>query len=150
MKPDRQRQILLCLVTWVAVAVVAACLPLRSALAGEDAAAHRLPYSPAQAAQQGGDGVFHASGCVQCRSIDGMGGDKGPDLSGVGRRLKKNGLRRQILNGRGAMPAFAAALTVEGVDAPVHYLQRRWAKNAPRDGPDAASPQAPTSAKELW
>lgn len=53
-----------------------------------------------------GASVFAASGCTHCHSIRNAGGHKGPDLSGVGRRLNKEQMRRQILEGSKLMPPF--------------------------------------------
>lgn len=50
--------------------------------------------------------VFATSGCTHCHSIHNEGGHKGPDLSGVGRRLKKDQMRRQIEDGSKLMPPF--------------------------------------------
>jgi ubiquinol-cytochrome c reductase cytochrome b subunit len=55
-----------------------------------------------------GAAVFAESGCRHCHTIrnDG-GGHKGPDLSGVGRRLTEAQMRRQILDGSKVMPSFS-------------------------------------------
>ena len=76
-----------------------------------------------ESARDRGATEFHKKGCVQCHAIGGIGGHKGPDLSGVGRRKKKDALREQILNGGGAMPAFREALAGDEVAALVTYLQ---------------------------
>ena len=76
-----------------------------------------------ESANERGSTTFHEKGCLQCHAIGGIGGHKGPDLSGVGRRKNKNALRQQILEGGGAMPAFREALTGDEVDALVRYLQ---------------------------
>ncbi len=46
-----------------------------------------------------GAAVFAASGCQHCHSIRNVGGQRGPDLSGVGRRVKKSAMVNQILHG---------------------------------------------------
>ncbi len=51
--------------------------------------------------------VFSESGCMHCHTIRNSGGHKGPDLSGVGRRLTKAQMRRQILEGSKVMPSFS-------------------------------------------
>jgi len=53
-----------------------------------------------------GASIFAASGCSHCHIIHDTGGHKGPDLSGVGRRLKKEQMRRQIVEGSKMMPPF--------------------------------------------
>lgn len=86
------------------------------------------PNCVAQSAQERGATEFHEKGCVQCHAIGGIGGQKGPDLSGVGRRKNKKALRKQILEGGGAMPAFREALSGDEVEALVRYLQHCRAK----------------------
>ena len=81
-----------------------------------------------QSAQERGAAEFHEKGCVQCHAIGGIGGIKGPDLSGVGRRRDKKALRKQILEGGGSMPAFREALSDDEVEALVRYLQHCRAK----------------------
>jgi ubiquinol-cytochrome c reductase cytochrome b subunit len=64
-----------------------------------------------QSQREHGASVFAASGCMHCHAIrnDG-GGNKGPDLSGVGRRLTEAQMRRQILEGSKVMPSFRDVL----------------------------------------
>ena len=50
--------------------------------------------------------VFSESGCQHCHTIRNVGGHKGPDLSGVGRRKSKAAIRQQIVYGSKVMPAF--------------------------------------------
>jgi mono/diheme cytochrome c family protein len=50
--------------------------------------------------------IFAESGCSHCHTIRNNGGKKGPDLSGVGRRLKVAQMRQQIVNGSMRMPPF--------------------------------------------
>jgi mono/diheme cytochrome c family protein len=67
--------------------------------------------------------VFEGSGCQQCHTIRHNGGKKGPDLSGVGRRLNETQIRTQILNGGKQMPSFADVLQLTEADDLVAYLQ---------------------------
>ena len=57
-----------------------------------------------------GAAVFSVSGCQHCHTIGNVGGHKGPDLSGVGRRKSKAALRQQIVHGSKVMPAFGDVL----------------------------------------
>jgi mono/diheme cytochrome c family protein len=66
--------------------------------------------------------VFTDSGCLQCHTIRNNGGKKGPDLSGVGRRLNETRIRAQILNGGKQMPSFADILQLTEADDLVAYL----------------------------
>jgi mono/diheme cytochrome c family protein len=69
-----------------------------------------------------GPTAFRESGCVQCHQIRGVGGHRGPDLSGVGRRMKKPAIENQIRQGGGAMPAFGDVLPSDEIAALVKYL----------------------------
>ena len=82
--------------------------------------------SPAHAASKAlreqGATVFHEKGCEHCHGVDGIGTDKGPDLSGVGRYLHKPEIEKQIHDGGKEMPAFGDALTNEEIQQLVEYL----------------------------
>jgi mono/diheme cytochrome c family protein len=67
--------------------------------------------------------VFSASGCQHCHSIGGIGGHKGPDLSGVGRRKSKAALRQQIVFGSKVMPAFGDDLEPGELKDLIAYLK---------------------------
>ena len=66
--------------------------------------------------------AFTENGCPQCHTIHHDGGKKGPDLSGVGRRLNESQIRTQILNGGKQMPSFADVLQATEADDLVAYL----------------------------
>jgi mono/diheme cytochrome c family protein len=72
--------------------------------------------------KQHGAAVFADNGCQHCHTIRKNGGNKGPDLSGVGRTLNKTQIRTQILQGGHEMPAFADILKESEVDDLVAYL----------------------------
>ena len=55
--------------------------------------------------------------------MNGQGGTKGPDLSGVGLRRTPAFIKNQIQQGSAGMPAFQDALSEEDIDALVLYLQ---------------------------
>ena len=65
---------------------------------------------------------FASNGCPQCHTIRHNGGVKGPDLSGVGRRLNDDQIRVQIQNGGKQMPPFGNVLQVSETDDLVAYL----------------------------
>ena len=67
--------------------------------------------------------VFADNGCAHCHTIRHKGGDKGPDLSGVGRRLKEDQIRTQILKGGQTMPPFADVLQKSETEDLVAYLR---------------------------
>ncbi|MEI8387714.1 MAG: cytochrome b N-terminal domain-containing protein [Verrucomicrobiota bacterium] len=60
--------------------------------------------------------------CRNCHAIDGIGGQRGPDLADVGARLTKDQLIRQVIQGGGNMPAYGKNLSPDQVDAVVAYM----------------------------
>jgi mono/diheme cytochrome c family protein len=66
--------------------------------------------------------VFQASGCQHCHTIHNVGGHRGPDLSGVGRRKSKAAMRHQIVYGSKIMPAFGESLDPGEINDLVAYL----------------------------
>ena len=93
-----------------------------------------------------GPTLFRERGCSHCHEIKGVGGDKGPNLSGVGRRMKKDAIERQIVQGGDAMPAFGQALPSEEIAALVGYLHKCKDKHTPAKKPvPAVAPPTPDS-----
>jgi mono/diheme cytochrome c family protein len=72
--------------------------------------------------KQDGAALFVDNGCQHCHAIHRNGGDKGPDLSGIGRKLNKTQIRTQILQGGRQMPPFGEILKESEVDDLVAYL----------------------------
>jgi mono/diheme cytochrome c family protein len=70
-----------------------------------------------------GETIFASTGCRFCHSIGNVGGHKGPDLSDVGRTMKKAAIRKQIMNGSRNMPAFGSVLSSSEIDDLVSYLR---------------------------
>jgi ubiquinol-cytochrome c reductase cytochrome b subunit len=66
--------------------------------------------------------VIQSMQCRNCHGIDGIGGQRGPDLADVGARLTKDQLIRQVIQGGGNMPAYGKNLSPEQVDAVVAYM----------------------------
>lgn len=67
--------------------------------------------------------VFQEKGCINCHTIDGVGGGRGPNLSDVGDRLGPDELTSRILNGGTNMPAYGTNLQPEDLTALVDFLQ---------------------------
>ncbi len=70
-----------------------------------------------------GASLFNASGCSHCHTIRNAGGHKGPDLSGVGRRMKKGQIRKQIVEGSKRMPPFGDDLKDADLADLISYLR---------------------------
>ncbi len=87
--------------------------------------------------------LFHEKGCDHCHGTDGVGGDKGPTLAGVGRKRKPAEIENQILKGDDAMPAFADVLAPDEVKLLVDYLSAKKKVVKPERPPTAAEKSAP-------
>jgi mono/diheme cytochrome c family protein len=98
---------------------------LRSALFLSLALTPSLPAHAASSAEQRARGaqVFADNGCEHCHTIRQKGGDKGPDLSSVGRHLNEAQIKTQILQGGHTMPPFADVLQKSETDDLVAYLR---------------------------
>jgi ubiquinol-cytochrome c reductase cytochrome b subunit len=79
-----------------------------------------LPVADEQVIQ--GSQIFHARGCQYCHKVIGRGGDYGPDLTDVRKRLSPEIIAARTLNGVGEMPAYLHILTTEELDAIVAFL----------------------------
>jgi len=66
--------------------------------------------------------IIQSMQCRNCHAIDGIGGQRGPDLADVGSRLTKDQLVRQVIQGGGNMPAYGKNLSPDQVDAVVAYM----------------------------
>ncbi len=72
-----------------------------------------------------GGALFHDKGCLNCHLIQGLGGRRGPNLTYVGDKLKKDDIIIRIVNGGVNMPAFGGSLKPEEIDKLVAFLQSR-------------------------
>lgn len=84
-----------------------------------------------------GASVFAESGCQHCHSIHNVGGHKGPDLSGVGRRISRAAMRQQIVYGSKVMPAFKDDLDPDELNDLIAYLKS--CREKPAKQPRAAN-----------
>ena len=66
--------------------------------------------------------VLQHSQCRNCHAIDGLGGQRGPDLADVATRLNVGELTRQVQQGDGNMPAFGKNLSASETEAVVSFL----------------------------
>ena len=67
--------------------------------------------------------VFHSKQCINCHSIGGAGGLRGPGLDSVATRLTSDQLVRQVIQGSGNMPAYGKNLTPAEVAALVSFMR---------------------------
>jgi ubiquinol-cytochrome c reductase cytochrome b subunit len=79
-----------------------------------------LPPTAAQGAQQ-----FETRGCINCHTIAGVGGQRGPELTHIGSELSSDQLTWRILNGGLNMPAYGTTLSPEDVSALTAFLGTR-------------------------
>ncbi len=72
-----------------------------------------------------GAAMFQNKNCRNCHALRGLGGRRGPDLSGVGTRLTRGQLIDQISNGTpggGNMPAYGKQMSPAEMTAVVEFL----------------------------
>ena len=81
----------------------------------------------------GGAEVFKQNGCEHCHGADGIGTDRGPSLMTVGKRLHKDQIQQQILDGGKQMPPFKDVLNDDQTRKLVDYLAHK--KKAPKPVP---------------
>lgn len=67
--------------------------------------------------------VFQQMQCRNCHSLDGVGGQRGPELNMVATRLTESQLIRQVLQGGGNMPSYGSVLSPPQVTALVSFLE---------------------------
>jgi mono/diheme cytochrome c family protein len=123
--PQRHRKALVRILT-------AACLLVEAAAFAQGL---RQPTTPVVRAYSSEDKVsgatlFHEKGCEHCHGPNGRGGELGPDLSTVGKRLKKEQIAHQIHDGGAAMPAFGEVLRTDEIKALVDFLHTK--RKAPK------------------
>jgi mono/diheme cytochrome c family protein len=92
-------------------------------------------YAYSSKTQHSGAILFHEKGCEHCHGANGRGGDLGPDLSTVGKRLSKQKIEHQIHDGGAAMPAFGDVLQPDEVKDLVDFLHAK--RKAPKSSPVA-------------
>lgn len=99
-------------------------------------------FASSREQRERGAADFASSGCQHCHSISGVGGHRGPDLSGVGRTKSKTAIRRQILYGSDVMPSFRDVLAPSEIKDLVAYLRSCRSKQHPAAASAASHQQA--------
>jgi ubiquinol-cytochrome c reductase cytochrome b subunit len=69
--------------------------------------------------------VFNTKGCLYCHSIDGHGGERGPDLTWVADRLTRNQMTLRIMNGAYNMPVYGSILSSAETEDLLEFLATR-------------------------
>ncbi|GAA3748691.1 c-type cytochrome [Terriglobus aquaticus] len=92
-----------------------------------------------------GEATYHSAGCERCHGADWSGTDRGPDLRGIGKRLKRDEIDRQIRAGGGGMPAFGDVLTDPQIVQLVDFLEAQ--KKAPKQSKQTAPAPPPDKPK---
>ena len=85
-------------------------------------------HASSRSQREHGSELFKANGCVHCHTIGGVGGNKGPDLSGIGRTATPAAMRKQITDGGKGMPPFGEILQPKEFDDLIVYLRSCTAK----------------------
>jgi mono/diheme cytochrome c family protein len=79
--------------------------------------------------------IFKKTGCEHCHGPDGIGTNRAPSLTTVGKRLKKYQIEHQIREGGKQMPPFNDVLNDEDIRKLVDYLaHKKKAPKTQRDG----------------
>ena len=125
--------------TLASAAALLGSLVLASTMSQSTPAVHASVTSDRAA----GGALFHEKGCEHCHGANGIGGEKGPNLSGVGRELKRDEIQKQILNGGDAMPAFADALSPDETKLLVDYLSAKRKVVKSQGAAGSSLPSAP-------
>ena len=81
------------------------------------------------ALERQGAAVFQAKQCRNCHALGGEGGQRGPALDSVATRLTGDQLIRQVLQGRGNMPAYGKNLSPAETTALVAFLNSLHPRN---------------------
>jgi ubiquinol-cytochrome c reductase cytochrome b subunit len=95
-----------------------------------------------------GAAVFQNKNCRNCHALDGLGGERGPDLSEVGMRLTRDQLIDQISNGTpggGNMPAYGKQMNPAEMSTIADFL----VSLRPKGQPPARTASEPPPTKKL-
>ena len=115
--------------------------PQMSAWSGEPVPEDIVRRSTPRALQ--GAVVFQNKDCRNCHALEGRGGQRGPDLTGVGARLTSAQLIEQVSNGTpggGNMPAYGKQISPHEMTALVDFLESLRPPGRPKAGAAALMP----------
>ncbi len=69
--------------------------------------------------------IFNTHSCAKCHGVNGVNGDRAPDLQQVRNRMNAAAIAAQIRNGGKGMPPFGDQLSGQEVDDLVSYLRTK-------------------------
>ena len=120
--------------------------PKMTAWSGDPVPKHLLEKRSPRQLQ--GAAVLQVKQCRNCHALEGLGGQRGPDLTSIGGRMTRDQLIDQISNGTpggGNMPAFGKQMTPAEMDALVDFLTTLRREGQPPAEPPTrvAGPVAP-------
>ncbi|MGI8634299.1 MAG: c-type cytochrome, partial [Segetibacter sp.] len=72
-----------------------------------------------------GSNLFYDKGCLYCHKVQNYGGNVGPDLTHVARRLNEQQMKIRIINGGDNMPAYGPSLKENELKELVAFLKSR-------------------------
>lgn len=104
----------------------------------------RVVQASSKQGRQAGAVLFHEKGCEHCHGVDGVGTDRAPALTTVGKRRKKAQIEQQIEKGGNGMPAYGEVLQPDEVKWLVEFLHAK--RKAPKHPPATAVPITPSPA----
>ena len=133
---------------WIAVLAsgITTCVTACALLISQSLIASTHVQAFSKQSQQAGADVFKAKGCEHCHGVDGIGTDRGPALTGIGKRWKKDRIEQQIYDGGGGMPPFGDAVQPDEMKLLVDYLAAKrkpsHVPTPPVTAPAAAKPSS--------
>jgi mono/diheme cytochrome c family protein len=92
--------------------------------------------------REAGAVLFHEKGCEHCHGVDGVGTERAPALTTVGKRRKKPQIEHQIEAGGNGMPAYGTVLQPEEIKWLVEFLHAK--RKAPKPPKGTPVPPIPT------
>jgi ubiquinol-cytochrome c reductase cytochrome b subunit len=120
--------------------VMAPWSPKMTAWSGDPISVERVGRSSPLQLQ--GTLVFQNKNCRNCHALDGVGGERGPELTRVGMKLTRDQLIDQVSNGTpggGNMPAYGKQLTRVEMAALVEFLASLRPPGQPEARPAAGA-----------
>lgn len=87
-------------------------------------------HASSRKGREAGAVLFHVKGCEHCHGVDGVGTEKAPALTTIGKRWKRVQIEQQVIHGGNGMPAFGEVLLPDETKSLLDYLSAK--KKAPK------------------